>query len=150
MKTIRTLLIAAFATLCLQGFSQSDLMLKGKVILPEGNAKEVKLLALVNGTESHEIELGRNGHFHIVLYENDNYVFTFSKDGYIDKTVFIDTTVPNDLYLIQTIEFDIAMENYDGIEEERVSAIYNYSKKDEMMTFSIPAETNLNEETVQK
>lgn len=136
MKTnILSTLCALFIGVLASG--QGSLIVKGKV-LPIGNTNPA-LEILVNGTDVHKVPLSKSGKFHVNLYENDHYVFSFTQPGCIEKTVIIDTSMPQNEVPVGKLLFDVAMEPISKLEPEAIiCARYTYSRDENTFVYGVP------------
>ena len=76
-------------------FSQNSLEVRGKFALKEGSAKEGEIKLYENGTFSESYMADRSGKFKVDLDLNKDYIFEFTKDGYVTKKININTNVPD-------------------------------------------------------
>lgn len=124
--------------LAIMAAAQGPLTIKGKIFAAsqEGNAS---LEVLVNGTDVHQIPLSRTGKFEVAIYENEHYVFSFSQDGCIEKSIVIDTSMPQGEVPVGKLVFDVAMEPVSTkMPNAIICAMYTYSSDDSIFVYNEP------------
>lgn len=134
--TLSTLLLVLVSTLALAG---GKLQVKGNILDPLHDYDAVTLEVVVNGSEVHTIPFSRKGEFQVRIYDNEHYVFNFKREGYITKSIVIDTHVPAEHGLVGNIEFNIFMERMGRKSPvEKICAIYNWSDTQDTLVYTEP------------
>lgn len=74
--------------------SQNYLEVQGRLTFKNGSAKEGEIKLYENGNFVETYVADRSGKFKVDLDINNDYIFEFSKDGYVTKKININTKVP--------------------------------------------------------
>lgn len=139
MKLNNALLTLTFLCLSTLAFAGGKLWIKGSVIDPLREFDEVTLEVVVNGNEFHEIPFSKKGDFQIRIYDNESYTLQFKRDGYITKTIMIDTTVPDETGLVGNIKFNLVMKRQGRLDpSEMLCAHYTWSDPEQTLVYTTP------------
>lgn len=88
--TVCCLLIIQFA-------SAQHLLINGDMTTSKDNTEGAKIIIAKNGINIEEQNVNKKGHFNLKLALGSDYKITFTKAGYVDKIVSINTEVPEEI-----------------------------------------------------
>lgn len=108
MRKIMILMVGLLITQVLFAKNVESIKIKGRFIVIEGDYDNtnIKLRNQYGGVRS--IGIGSNGKFSFEAELDQNYVVQFSKDGYIQKEVKIDTHAEGE-EIIELLEFNVKL-----------------------------------------
>jgi hypothetical protein len=133
--TLMALLIVGSASVA----QNSRLSIKGNLLDPLKDYQEVSLTVFVNNSEVHEVPLSRKGAFKIKIYPEEQYTLSFSREGWVEKIIEIDTRSPENIEIVGTIEFNVFMERQGRLTgETRLCANYFYSEDEKTLIYTTP------------
>jgi hypothetical protein len=97
---------------------QEAYIITGKLKVETGRLTQGKILVEKNGKKDKQFSAEGNGKFELKLDLNNNYVISFSQEGYVTKKISFDTHVPKDREEFGFDPFDfqvIIFKQYDDI-----------------------------------
>ena len=108
MRKMLILMVGLLLTQVLVAKNVENIRIKGRFIVIEGDYDNthIQLRNLYGGVRS--IGIGNNGKFSFEAERNQKYVVQFSKDGYIQKEVKIDTHFEGD-EMMKLLEFNVKL-----------------------------------------
>ncbi|NNE55953.1 MAG: hypothetical protein HKN32_08040 [Flavobacteriales bacterium] len=122
MKTLTTFFVTiALVALSIQADSQ--IAIKGKIEQEFTDIEHFELQLIENDSATHYIPLTRRGKFHVIVYENEQYVFNFLRDGIVVKSVHVDTEAHESYVPVGTIHFDVVIRETDFALDDDINLI---------------------------
>ena len=97
MKQFYTKIFFLFSFLLFTLIGNSQfIIVYGKLKIEKGNLDKTQILVKKNGTIIETYNLPKNGKFEFELDINADYLLTFNKEGYVSKSINVNTKVPED------------------------------------------------------
>lgn len=121
VKTISLYFLFFYITTDLALAQAPTLTVSGKLKIEKGNLDQSKITLEKNGEIIQEKSLSGSGKFEFELDYNADYIFSFSKEGFVTKKVSFNTHIPNDVlnskdFNPEPFNFMVSLfKQYDGV-----------------------------------